>query len=71
MKKSSYKKFLIYVIFLLFIGAGVVPNISGNIEKTSIQISIETPIESPLNDDDYVIAYWEFDECNGNTLGDS
>jgi len=70
MKKSSYKKILTNVIFLLLILAGIMPSITGSIEKTSIQLIKETPIGFPLNDD-YLNAHWKFNECDGGTLGDS
>ncbi len=70
MKESLYKKILLYGIVFLFIGAAIVPSISGDIDKTSIQSTIEVPTIFPLNAD-YVNAYWKFDECSGDTLHDS
>jgi len=70
MKKSCFKKILVYVIFILLIWAGIVPSITGNIEKTHNSSTKEAPKSIPLNND-YVNAYWKFDECDGNTLGDS
>ena len=70
MNESIYKKVIVYGIIVLFIGAGIIPSISGNTEKTSIQLTREAPIGSPLYDD-YVNAYWKFNECSGNIVGDS
>ena len=70
MKESLYKKILLYGIVFLFIGAAVVPSISGYNNKISIQSTIEGPTSFPLNAD-YVNSYWKFDECSGNTLQDS
>jgi hypothetical protein len=70
MKKSCFKKIIVYIIFILLIWVGFFPGITGNIEKTSIQSIGEGPIGSPF-DDDYVNVYWKFDECYANTLGDS
>jgi hypothetical protein len=63
------KKILIYGIIILFIGAAVLPGISGN-TKMSIQTTIDTPTFLS-SDNDFVNAYWKFDECSGDTLGDS
>jgi len=70
MKDSFKKKMFVLVIFIIFIGAGVVPSISGNVGKNITQPRIEVPTGVPLSDD-YVLAYWEFDEGSGSTLGDS
>ncbi len=63
-------KTLVIVVFILFIGVGVFPNISGYEKKSNIQLIKETPTYFPL-DDDFINAYWKFDECSGNTVGDS
>ena len=64
------KKALILVIIILFVGASVLPNISGYEKKTNIQSNTEKSTDFPLNDD-YVNAYWKFDDCSGITLSDS
>ena len=70
MKNSSYKKSLVLGIFILLIGIGIIPGISGYAGKTSIQSTIEVPTSFPLNND-YVNGYWKFDECSGSTAYDS
>ncbi len=70
MKDSFYKKSLVLGIFILFIGAGVIPSISGNTGKMNIQSAKEVPSNFPLNNG-YVNGYWTFNECSGDTLEDS
>ena len=70
MKESLYKKILLYGIVFLFIGAAILPSISGYNNKISIQSTIEVPTSFPLNNG-YVNAYWKFDECSGDILEDS
>jgi hypothetical protein len=63
-------KTIVITIVLLFIGASILPTISGYDKNSSIQLNKEHPTISPLNDD-YINAYWKFDECSGDTVGDS
>ncbi|UCF50132.1 MAG: hypothetical protein JSU91_01225 [Thermoplasmatales archaeon] len=63
-------KTIVITIVLLFIGASIVPIISGYDKNSSIQLNKEYPTNLPLNDD-YINAYWKFDECSGDTVGDS
>jgi len=70
MKNGNYKKILIYGIFILFIGAVILPNISGNTVNNYIESAEEYSTIAPLNDD-YVNSYWKFDECSGDTVEDS
>jgi hypothetical protein len=70
MNNILLKKGIVLIIFLIFIGAGVLPNISGYSKINNIQ-STEVLSNSFLFDNDYVNAYWKFDEGNGNTVGDS
>ena len=70
MRKSRYKKIFILGILLFFIGASILPNISGNVGKT-VNISNNEIITNFPLDNDYVNAYWEFDDCSGDTLSDS
>jgi hypothetical protein len=70
MKDGHNKEILIVGIFIIFIGAVIVPSISGDIEKTNIKSILEKPIEYPLSDD-YMLAHWKFDEGSGSTLEDS
>lgn len=62
------KIFGIFICILLIITT--IPNISGNIGKKSIQIIDEISNNFQFNDD-YVNAYWKFDDCNGTILTDS
>ncbi len=70
MKNRHYKKNLVFGIIVLFIGASVIPTISGNIVKTSIKSTIQGPTK-PLLIDNYANGYWKFNEGNGNTAYDS
>jgi len=70
MKKNILKKGLIFIIIFFFIGFSVTSSIGSNIKQTSIQSNSQGPIGMPLSDD-YVNAYWKFNECTGNILEDS
>ena len=70
MKNRYYKKSIILGIIFIFIGASIISNITGQTEKTIRQSIKEVTINFPLNYD-YVNAFWKFDECSGNILGDS
>ena len=61
MKNNCYKKSIILVIIVLFIGAVIIPTISGNTEKDDIVIS---------GIDDGLIGYWSFDEGTGYSVQD-
>jgi len=70
-KNNCYKKYLIIGIFVIFIGAAFAPSISGYDKKTIVQSIKESPAVFPLDEDDYLNAYWKFDEGSGTTAGDS
>jgi len=73
MLKSSnmvYKTLVIGVI-ALFIGATVAPSISGFDKRTVVLSVMDFPVVFPLGEDDFVNAFWKFDEGSGNTAGDS
>ncbi len=70
MRNSLFRRSLVFGIIILFIGVGIVPSMSGYTEKTSNQSTEEAPTNFPLNND-YVNAYWKFDEGSGNILEDS
>ena len=61
MIKSRYKKIFVLGILLFFIGASIVPNISGNVGKSVIRSTNEI-VTNFLLSNDYDNAYWEFDE---------
>ncbi len=64
------KKNLIIGVIILLILATVAPSISGYDKKPNIQSVSKALYISPINDD-YINSYWKFDECSGNTVGDS
>jgi hypothetical protein len=68
MKNSWYRKYIVFGIIILFVGASVVPSITGLIEKTSNQLT--KPANFPLTNN-YTNAYWKFDEGSGNIAHDS
>ena len=68
--QSIFKKSLIGVTLILFIVASIVPSGIGYQGKISLQITNEDSSNFLLNDD-FVNAYWKFNECNGNTAYDS
>lgn len=70
MRKSRYKKIFVLGILLFFIGASIVPNISGNVGKSAIRSNNEI-VTNFLLSNDYYNAYWKFDDCGGSTLTDS
>jgi len=70
MKISFNKKILVFGIMIIFFGAAIVPSINGNTETNYIKSTNESATGFPL-DDDYVNSYWKFDECSGDTVGDS
>jgi len=69
-KPLKFNKMLVIGIIILFIGAGVTQNISGFSKNSNIKLQKELPSSLPLNYD-YINAYWKFDECSGDTVGDS
>ena len=70
MKNKLYIKSLILGILVIFIGASSLPSISGYNINSSIPYSNDNPINLFLSDD-FVEAYWLFDECDGDILHDS
>ena len=69
-KKELTKRSLVFGIFVVFIGAGIMPSISGHTEQANSQLNGEA-MTNFLLDDDYVNVYWKFDDCGGSTLSDS
>jgi hypothetical protein len=70
MKDKFYNKSLVCGTLILFIGASIIPSISGFTGKMSIQSIIEFPTNFPINNN-YMNGYWKFDECNGTIAYDS
>ena len=64
MNGNYNKKLLAFGIIILFIGAVFTPNIVGSENKKNW-------ISMQLNRQDFINAYWKFDECSGTTLQDS
>lgn len=58
------------VITILFLCSAIVPNINGNINKKNVHLANNIPAKFNL-EDDYINAFWKFDECSGDTVGDS
>ena len=69
MNKKSVVLYKILVIGVLFLGVVVAPCICGYNNKSNVQFEKEAPAGFPLNDG--LLAYWKFDECSGDTVGDS
>ena len=70
MKNCVFKRSLVLCIILLFVGFSVTSSISKNIERINNPLIKESFTNTLLNND-YVNAYWKFDECSGNTAYDS
>jgi len=70
-RKKNLSKTIVLGIITLFILAAISTNISGYNKKTINQTTKETPTGFPLDEDDYINAYWKFDEGYGTTAGDS
>ena len=70
MMEIKYDKILILGIIVTLIGAVVIPSISGYNVNTTNQTTYEGSVNFFMSDD-YVNAYWKFDECDGNILYDS
>lgn len=71
MNKNYNRKIIVYGIIVLFFGAAFTPNIFGYENKENIVLYKESSKIMPLNRNNFVNAYWKFDECSGDTLGDS
>jgi hypothetical protein len=69
MKNILFRRSLVCVILLLFVGLSINASTGEYIEKASNQLTKETPSNFPLNRG--LVAYWEFDEGSGTVLGDS
>lgn len=68
MKEQYHKITLVYVLLILFIGTSI-PNIYGISERYVIESDNIIPSNFPLNN--FVNAFWKFDECSGNISEDS
>jgi hypothetical protein len=68
MQNRLFRKSLVIGIIILFVGACVIPSISGNIEKINNLPSAE---EISLNTfDSDLVGWWSFDEGSGTTVHD-
>jgi hypothetical protein len=63
-------KSLVFGIFVIFICLSFSTGISGYNKKMSNELTIKNITNSPVFDNDYLNAYWSFDEGNGNTAND-
>ena len=70
MNKNVIKKSLVYLIVILFLVFSVTSVISKNIKNNKNSFIKQSFSNNYLNDD-YVLAYWMFDECSGNIAYDS
>ena len=70
MSYRYYKKTIVLTILFLFIGASILPIISGNNKTTVNQTYDKTRINFTLNNN-YINAFWKFDTGSGNTAYDS
>jgi len=71
LKKSTlHRKILVIGVIILFIGTTLVPNILGYNEKIKFQQIKKLAEVFPLNDN-FVNAFWKFDECSGSIAEDS
>ena len=66
MLNNLIRKSVICGIILLFLGVSFSSSINGTLNDESFNVDLTN---SPLND--YVLAYWKFDEGNGDVLEDS
>ena len=69
-KPKSQKKIIAFAILFLFITISNSSILGDDIETSRLQNIKDNPKGIPLSDD-YVDAYWMFDECSGDTVGDS
>ena len=70
MKISNNKKILTYGIVIIFIGAAILPTITGETKNNYVKSQDNYATSFPLRDD-YVNSFWKFDECSGDTISDS
>lgn len=71
MRDRLYKKVLIFGIFLFLIGVSFTASISGNRSIISGHINRSIPNNIPIFDDDYLDAYWDFEEGSGTIANDN
>ncbi|UCF49566.1 MAG: hypothetical protein JSU91_07395, partial [Thermoplasmatales archaeon] len=69
MRNTNIKKISVYGIIILFIGATIIPSITGYAE---IYNKSTEELYGSLNlNDDYIGSFWKLDECSGDNVGDS
>ena len=71
MKNAIFKKSSLYVIIVLLIGLSTISSINGHNIQLNDQLNEGDPINVNLLYEDYIAAYWQFDEGNGDTAYDS
>jgi len=69
-KTSVLNKTHVILIIVLFLGVALTPSICGFDYRSEAESEKEDFIFFPLNNDDYLNAYWKSDECDGTTLWD-
>jgi len=69
MKDSKYRTGLIFSIIILCFSAGLIPSISGDIEKIN-NLSTKEAFKNFSMNNDELLAYWNFDEGGGDIAHD-
>ena len=69
-KHNIKKKVLVFGILFLFIALGTNLSIGSKIGTLSNESLNYAPASTPINNN-YIDAYWKFDECSGSILEDS
>jgi hypothetical protein len=67
---SRSNKTLVIGIVIIFIGTGISQNICGYEKLSNIKVIKDAKSSFILNDD-FINAFWKFNECSGDTVGDS
>jgi hypothetical protein len=69
-RQNLVKKLIVVGILFLFIALGNNSSMGDNTRKLNNRSIHTGPIGEPFNND-YIDAFWKFDECSGDTAGDS
>ena len=70
MKERYFKKVLIIGIIIVFFSASFTSSISGSGDKNIYKIDNKESVDFSLNND-FINAFWKFNECSGNIVADS